>query len=126
MFIPARLSEKERAVVAGVRAGQKNREIATSIGTTEQVVKNCLYRVYERLGVKDRYGLIIYCVDVEQGKGFDPHAVKRYDLNPHDGEAGMELSVDGAYVEHEDFNKLLLAYEEALIEINRRHPERTR
>jgi DNA-binding NarL/FixJ family response regulator len=58
----ARLSEKELLIIAGVTQGMRNKEIATEIGTTEQVVKNYLRKVYDKLGVSDRLELALYCV----------------------------------------------------------------
>ena len=55
-----RLSEKEQVIVTLVTDGRRNKEIARELGTTEQVVKNYLRRIYERLGVADRLELAIY------------------------------------------------------------------
>jgi DNA-binding NarL/FixJ family response regulator len=57
-----RLNEKETLIISGVARGMKNRDIAAEIGTTEQVVKNYLRKVYDKLGVKDRLELALYCV----------------------------------------------------------------
>lgn len=55
-----RLSEKEQVIVTLVADGRRNKEIARELGTTEQVVKNYLRRIYERFGVADRLELAIY------------------------------------------------------------------
>ena len=55
-----RLSEKEQVIVTLVTDGRRNKEIARELGTTEQVVKNYLRRIYERFGVADRLELAIY------------------------------------------------------------------
>ena len=65
----ARLSEKELRIIAGVTKGMRNKEIASEIGTTEQVVKNYLRKVYDKLGVSDRLELALYCVHHELLKG---------------------------------------------------------
>ncbi len=57
-----KLSEKEKLVIAGVTQGRRNKEIAAEIGTTEQVVKNYLRKIYDKLGVSDRLELALYCV----------------------------------------------------------------
>jgi DNA-binding NarL/FixJ family response regulator len=57
-----RLSPKELAVITGVTQGLRNREIAVEIGTTEQVVKNYLRKIYDKLGVSDRLELALYCM----------------------------------------------------------------
>ena len=41
----------------------KNKEIAVRVGTTEQVVKNYLRKVYDKLGVADRLELALYCLN---------------------------------------------------------------
>ncbi|MFZ0799705.1 MAG: LuxR C-terminal-related transcriptional regulator, partial [Terriglobales bacterium] len=43
--------------------GMKNKEIALRVGTTEQVVKNYLRKVYDKLGVADRLELALYCLN---------------------------------------------------------------
>jgi DNA-binding NarL/FixJ family response regulator len=55
-----RLTDKEMHVAALVWEGQTNREIATVIGTTEQVVKNYLRNTFDKLGVWSRLELAIY------------------------------------------------------------------
>jgi hypothetical protein len=40
----------------------RNKEIAYQIGTTEQVIKNYLRKVYDKLGVSDRLELALYCL----------------------------------------------------------------
>ena len=43
----------------------RNKEIAYQIGTTEQVIKNYLRKVYDKLGVSDRLELALYCLHHE-------------------------------------------------------------
>jgi DNA-binding NarL/FixJ family response regulator len=57
-----RLTDKELLIVACVTQGMKNKEIATEVGTTEQVVKNYLRKVYDKVGVSDRLELALYCI----------------------------------------------------------------
>ncbi len=57
-----RLTEKELMIVSCLTHGMKNKEIAQEVGTTEQVVKNYLRKVYDKLGVSDRLELALYCV----------------------------------------------------------------
>jgi DNA-binding NarL/FixJ family response regulator len=54
------LTPKEALIVSCVTQGMKNREVAASVGTTEQVVKNYLRKVYDKLGVADRLELALY------------------------------------------------------------------
>jgi two-component system, NarL family, nitrate/nitrite response regulator NarL len=60
--IQPRLSPKELAIVTCITQGKRNKEIAYQLGTTEQVIKNHLRKVYNKLGVSDRLGLALHCV----------------------------------------------------------------
>lgn len=64
------LTPKESLIVSCVTQGMKNKEIALRVGTTEQVVKNYLRKVYDKLGVADRLELALYCLNhrVVQGE----------------------------------------------------------
>lgn len=57
------LTPKESLIVSCVTQGMKNKEIALKVGTTEQVVKNYLRKVYDKLGVADRLELALYCLN---------------------------------------------------------------
>jgi DNA-binding NarL/FixJ family response regulator len=57
-----KLSEKELTIIGCITRGMRNKEIASQIGTTEQVVKNYLRKVYYKLGVSDRLELALYCL----------------------------------------------------------------
>ena len=50
----------------------KNKEIAVRVGTTEQVVKNYLRKVYDKLGVADRLELALYCLSHHVVDGVKP------------------------------------------------------
>jgi DNA-binding NarL/FixJ family response regulator len=56
------LTPKESIIVSCVTQGMKNKEIALRVGTTEQVVKNYLRKVYDKLGVADRLELALFCL----------------------------------------------------------------
>jgi DNA-binding NarL/FixJ family response regulator len=56
------LTPKESLIVSCVTQGMKNKEIAIKVGTTEQVVKNYLRKVYDKLGVADRLELALFCL----------------------------------------------------------------
>jgi len=55
-----RLTAKEVQVASLVWQGLTNREIASIIGTTEQVVKNYLRNTFDKLGVWSRLELAMY------------------------------------------------------------------
>jgi DNA-binding NarL/FixJ family response regulator len=57
-----KLSKKELAIISCITRGMRNKEIAYQIGTTEQVIKNYLRKVYDKLGVSDRLELALYCL----------------------------------------------------------------
>ncbi len=57
-----RLSPKELAIIGCITRGMRNKEIAYQIGTTEQVIKNYLRKIYDKLGVSDRLELALYCL----------------------------------------------------------------
>jgi DNA-binding NarL/FixJ family response regulator len=57
-----RLTPKELRIVALIVQGFKNKEIATQLGTTEQVIKNYLRNVYDKIGVSDRLELALFTI----------------------------------------------------------------
>jgi DNA-binding NarL/FixJ family response regulator len=57
-----RLSPKEMSIIACITQGKRNKEIAFQLGTTEQVIKNYLRKIYDKLGVSDRLELALYCL----------------------------------------------------------------
>ncbi len=57
-----RLSPKEMAIISCISQGKRNKEIAFQLGTTEQVIKNYLRKIYDKLGVSDRLELALYCL----------------------------------------------------------------
>ena len=67
-----RLSEKEMMIIGGVTQGLKNKDIAMEVGTTEQVVKNYLRKIYDKLGVSDRLELALYSMHRRLLDGYIP------------------------------------------------------
>lgn len=57
-----KLSPKEMAIITGITQGKRNKEIAYELGTSDQVVKNYLRKIYDKLGVGDRLELALYCL----------------------------------------------------------------
>jgi DNA-binding NarL/FixJ family response regulator len=62
MRVRDRLTAKELKIVALIVQGYKNKEIATQLGTTEQVIKNYLRNVYDKIGVSDRLELALFTI----------------------------------------------------------------
>src|SRR6476469_1170312 len=65
-----RLSPKETAIITCITQGKRNKEIAFQLGTTEQVIKNYLRKIYDKLGVSDRLELALYCLHHQLHKKF--------------------------------------------------------
>jgi DNA-binding NarL/FixJ family response regulator len=87
------LTPKESLIVSCVTQGMKNKEIAVRVGTTEQVVKNYLRKVYDKLGVADRLELALYCLSHHVVDGVKPPPVPA--PAPHNGD-GPSVSAVGA------------------------------
>src|SRR5271166_4661477 len=71
-----RLSEKEMLIISGVTQGLKNKDIAREVGTTEQVVKNYLRKIYDKLQVADRLELALYSMNHRLLEGYVPEPVR--------------------------------------------------
>jgi len=71
--IQPRLSPKEMAIITCITQGKRNKEIAYQLGTSEQVIKNYLRKIYDKLGVSDRLELALYCLhnNIIQANGDD-------------------------------------------------------
>jgi DNA-binding NarL/FixJ family response regulator len=57
-----RLTPKEMRIVALIVQGYKNRQIATRLKTSEQVIKNYLRNIFDKTGVSDRLELALFTV----------------------------------------------------------------
>jgi DNA-binding NarL/FixJ family response regulator len=84
--VQPKLSKKELAIISCITRGMRNKEIAYQIGTTEQVIKNYLRKVYDKLGVSDRLELALYCLHHELLKKYmvdsDPAMAHTEPLQP--------------------------------------------
>jgi len=54
------LTEREREIVRLVATGQKNREVGATLSISERTVKTHLTNIFQKLGVRDRVGLVMY------------------------------------------------------------------
>src|SRR5579871_1327693 len=72
--VQPKLSKKELAIIGCITRGMRNKEIAYQIGTTEQVIKNYLRKIYDKLGVSDRLELALYCLHHELLKKYLPES----------------------------------------------------
>jgi DNA-binding NarL/FixJ family response regulator len=69
------LSPKELAIITCITQGARNKDIASQLRTTEQVIKNYLRKLYDKLGVSDRIELALYGLgnqldEKKSGSGF--------------------------------------------------------
>jgi two-component system nitrate/nitrite response regulator NarL len=70
--VAPRLSPKEISIITYISQGKRNKEIAHHIGTSEQVVKNYLRKIYDKLGVSDRLELALYSLHHDLQKNVIP------------------------------------------------------
>jgi DNA-binding NarL/FixJ family response regulator len=90
------LTPKESLIVSCVTQGMKNKEIAVRVGTTEQVVKNYLRKVYDKLGVADRLELALYCLSHHVVDGVKPPPVPAAPPNADADNTSAASAVAGA------------------------------
>jgi two-component system nitrate/nitrite response regulator NarL len=57
------LSAKEMQIVGYIVEGRTNKDIASTLQTSEQVVKNHLGKIFDKLGVFNRLELALYAID---------------------------------------------------------------
>lgn len=88
------LTPKESMIVACVTQGMKNKEIAVRVGTTEQVVKNYLRKVYDKLGVADRLELALYCLNNRIVEGLPAAPPAATQVSPGNGSASAASAGD--------------------------------
>lgn len=55
----ARITEREREIMDHLAAGRSSKEIAQELGISAATVKNHLYRLYEKLGVRSRTEAVV-------------------------------------------------------------------
>lgn len=89
------LTPKESLIVSCVTQGMKNKEIALRVGTTEQVVKNYLRKVYDKLGVADRLELALYCLNHRVVEG-EKKAESATATEPSNGKANGAAAAAGS------------------------------
>jgi DNA-binding NarL/FixJ family response regulator len=80
------LSKRETEVVRGVAQGLSNREIAERLQLSAHTVKNCLFRIFDKLGVSSRVELLFMTLSQERCA----HSSSHYFLN----ERGYEILND--------------------------------
>lgn len=99
-----RFSEKEMLIISGVTQGLKNKDIAMQVGTTEQVVKNYLRKIYDKLGVADRLELALYSMHRKLLDTYTPQPVERREAGSivaGNGSSGVQEETSAAPVKPE-------------------------
>jgi DNA-binding NarL/FixJ family response regulator len=56
------LTERELEIVRLVASGYKNKEVAVTLTISERTVKTHLTNIFQKLGVRDRVGLVMYAL----------------------------------------------------------------
>ena len=56
----AALSARERQIVMLIAEGLRNEQVSARLGVAEKTVRNRLSAIFDRLGVNDRLGLVVY------------------------------------------------------------------
>jgi pimeloyl-ACP methyl ester carboxylesterase/DNA-binding CsgD family transcriptional regulator len=69
------LSPQERNVLEGIARGLDNSEIAASLGLSEKTVRNHVTRVFDKIGVQQRYQVIILAREAGLGTTPGPGAM---------------------------------------------------
>ena len=60
------LTNREEQVAKLVADGLTNRQVAKELGLSEHTVSNCLFRIYERLGISSRVQFVLYMFNRRQ------------------------------------------------------------
>jgi DNA-binding NarL/FixJ family response regulator len=63
------LSHRELQVAQGAAQGQSNKQIADGLGLSEHTIKNYLFRIFEKLGVSNRFELLFLLFKECNGPG---------------------------------------------------------
>ena len=83
-------------IIGGVTQGLKNKDIAMEVGTTEQVVKNYLRKIYDKLGVSDRLELALYSMHRRLLDGYVPPSFARLSSQAPNNNVPIRSPANGA------------------------------
>ena len=56
------MTERELEIVRLVASGYKNREVSETLRISERTVKTHLTNIFQKLGVRDRVGLVMFAL----------------------------------------------------------------
>jgi len=83
------LKNREEQVARLVAGGLTNRQVAKKLGLSEHTVSNCLFKIYERLGISSRVQFVLYMFNRrQQNQANVAHVTGRTMENEEAGEAG--------------------------------------
>ena len=78
----ALLTRREEEVMRLVAEGMRNQEISVKLRLSEHTIKNCIFRIYEKLGLSSRVELVLYSLSQSEAKqGSTPDLNDGGDLN---------------------------------------------
>jgi two-component system nitrate/nitrite response regulator NarL len=94
------LSPRELQVAEGAAQGQSNKEIANRLGLSEHTIKNYLIRIFEKLGVSNRFELLFLLFSECNDPDSNGHnSIGNYFKDAHDGVVAAQFVVGMAYLE---------------------------
>ena len=79
------LSKREMEIVRSVAQGLTNREIAKQLGLSPHTIKNCLFRIFDKLGVSNRVELLLMAMSQDR----QAQSALQYFLENH-GDASIQ------------------------------------
>ena len=59
---PSNVSRREKEILSHLLGGKSNREISRELAISEKTVKNHLWKLYRKLGVRNRTQLFHYLI----------------------------------------------------------------
>lgn len=71
--VPTVLTKREEGIARLVATGLGNRDISEKLGLSPHTVKNCLSRVFEKLGISTRIELVLYVLSQAKPSEADNH-----------------------------------------------------
>jgi two-component system, NarL family, nitrate/nitrite response regulator NarL len=60
------LTKREREIAGLVRSGLSNKSIAHSLSLSEGTIKSHLHKIFQKLNIRNRYGLIAALSDAQE------------------------------------------------------------
>jgi DNA-binding NarL/FixJ family response regulator len=94
------LSHRELQVAEGAAQGQSNKQIANRLGLSEHTIKNYLIRIFEKLGVSNRFELLFLLFSECNGPASTGHnSIENYLKDAQEGVVAAQFIVGLAHLE---------------------------